>query len=433
MAARSCAGPGMTADELLDLICLTMVPGVGPNTCRALLERFGTAAARSRRAWRRSGGAGVGGQARREDRAGAPRPRPGGRTGALPAGERPGHRAATPPIRPRSRTSPTLPRLLYIAGRLEPRDQLAIAIVGSRRCTPYGLRIAEKLAAALARVGLTVVSGLARGSTPRRTAAPSRRGAGRSPSWPTALSQVYPPEHENLAREVADSGAVLSEMPMRQAPLAGLFPQRNRIISGLSLGVVVVEATPRSGSLSTARHAMEQNREVFAVPGPVDSLPSQGCHRLIRDGARLVETVDDILEELGPLVREVRPLRRRAAGPAPGRADPHRPRAIAPGPALRPSRRRRRADRPHRPDRRAGHGHAQRPRDAAAGPPAAGAPVHPAVKSCLMFDQVETRTRAPIGFASESLTARASCCPARPSGRNMERQGWTREPSRDDQ
>ena len=120
------------------------------------------------------------------------------------------------------------------------------------------------------------------------------------------LASVYPPEHEDLARAVVEGGGLLSEMPMRQVPLAGLFTQRNRIISGLSLGVVVVEATPRSGSLSTAQHAMEQNREVFAVPGPVDSLSSRGCHRLIRDGARLVETVDDILEELGPLVQEVR-------------------------------------------------------------------------------------------------------------------------------
>ncbi len=119
------------------------------------------------------------------------------------------------------------------------------------------------------------------------------------------LASVYPPEHEDLARSVIEAGALLSEMPMRQGPLANLFTQRNRIISGLALGVVVVEATPRSGSLSTARHAVEQNREVFAVPGPVDSLCSRGCHRLIRDGARLVETIDDILEELGPLGREV--------------------------------------------------------------------------------------------------------------------------------
>ena len=201
---------------------------------------------------------------------------------------------------------PDPPSLLYCRGRLEPRDQLAIAVVGSRHCTPYGARIAERLGGGLARVGITVVSGLARGID-----AAAHRGAlkagGRSVAvLANGLASVYPPEHEDLARALTEAGGLVSEMPMRQVPLAGLFTQRNRIISGLSLGVVVVEATPRSGSLLTANHAMEQNREVFAVPGPVDSLSSRGCHRLIRDGAKLVETVDDILEELGPLVKEVR-------------------------------------------------------------------------------------------------------------------------------
>jgi DNA processing protein len=108
-----------------------------------------------------------------------------------------------------------------------------------------------------------------------------------------------------LANEIIKQGAIISEMPMGHPPLAELFIRRNRIISGLSLGVVVVEAAIRSGSLSTARHAMEQNRDVFAVPGPADSITSQGCHRLIRDGAKLVETVDDIIEELKPQVKHL--------------------------------------------------------------------------------------------------------------------------------
>ena len=146
------------------------------------------------------------------------------------------------------------------------------------------------------------------GSMPPHT--PARRFA-RGPTLAVllanGLADVYPPEHTDLARDVSEAGAVISEMPMRQGPLAGLFPQRNRIISGLCLGVVVIEATAsKRFPLHCPHHAMEQNREVFAVPGPVDSLSSQGCHRLIRDGARLVENVDDILEELGPLVREVK-------------------------------------------------------------------------------------------------------------------------------
>jgi DNA processing protein len=285
-----------------------MVPGVGPHTGRALLERFGTAgrvldaSVDSLRAV-----PGVGpklavrvARARRDhDAAAEPELCPRAEVRVIPRGD--------PQYPPPLGDIPDPPSLLYCKGMIGPADQLAIALVGSRRCTPYGLRTAERLAGALARVGLTVVSGLARGIDAAAHRGALKAGGRTLAVLANGLAQVYPPEHEGLASEVVASGALLSEMPMRQEPLAGLFPQRNRLISGLCLGVVVVEATQRSGSLSTAHHAMEQNREVFAVPGPVDSLPSRGCHRLIRDGARLVETVDDILEELGPLVREVRP------------------------------------------------------------------------------------------------------------------------------
>lgn len=298
----------MTDAELRDLLCLTMVPGVGPHTSRALLERFGTAGSAldaSVPSLREVAGVGPKladklARARRDHD--AERELELCRRGnarIIPRGD-----ASFPPS---LEDIPDPPVLLYAKGSIEARDQLAIALVGSRRCTPYGMRIAERLAGALARVGMTVVSGLARGIDAAAHRGALKAGGRTIGVMANGLSQVYPPEHEELARQIADAGAVLSEMPMEQGPLAGLFPQRNRIISGLCQGVVVVEATPRSGSLSTAAHAMEQNRDVFAVPGPVDSLSSQGCHRLIRDGARLVETVDDILEELGPLVREVRP------------------------------------------------------------------------------------------------------------------------------
>jgi DNA processing protein len=197
------------------------------------------------------------------------------------------------------------PGILFALGKLLPADALAIAIVGSRHATPYGLAQAERLAGSLARAGLTVVSGLARGVD-----AAAHRGAlaagGRTLAvLGSGVLNIYPPEHQELAFDVRRQGALLSESPPESPPLAGAFPQRNRIISGLSLGVVVVEASKQSGALITARLAMEQGREVFAVPGRVDSRASQGCHRLIRDGAKLVETADDVLEELGPLVAPV--------------------------------------------------------------------------------------------------------------------------------
>lgn len=194
------------------------------------------------------------------------------------------------------------PGVLFIRGSLQPEDALAIGIVGTRHGTQYGLRQAERLAGSLARAGLTVVSGLARGID-----AAAHRGAlgagGRTLAvLASGVLNVYPPEHDKLAAEVIARGALLSESPAYAQPMGGTFPQRNRLISGLSLGVIVVEAPQRSGALITARHAMEQGREVFAVPGQVDGRAARGCHQLIRDGAKLVETADDVLEELGPLV-----------------------------------------------------------------------------------------------------------------------------------
>jgi DNA processing protein len=199
------------------------------------------------------------------------------------------------------REIPDPPGVLFLRGTVEPGDQFAVAIVGTRRATRYGQQQAERLAAGLVRAGITVVSGLARGID-----AAAHRGAlaagGRTLAvLASGVLNVFPPEHAKLAEEVAAQGAVLSETAPTMPPLSGMFPQRNRIISGLSLGTIVVEAADRSGALITAKHAMEQGREVFAVPGPIDSPNSSGPHRLLRDGAKLVTCVDDVLDELGPL------------------------------------------------------------------------------------------------------------------------------------
>jgi DNA processing protein len=198
------------------------------------------------------------------------------------------------------------PQLLYVKGELAPSDRLAIGIVGSRRCTLYGRQQAERFARDLASTGITIVSGLARGID-----ACAHRGAieaqGRTLAvLGSGVEQIYPPEHETLAEEVTSQGAIVSESCLRQAPVPGLFPQRNRIISGLCQGVLIVEASRNSGALHTARHACEQGREVFVIPGRLDSVASEGCHDLIRDGAQLVRHVDDILEMLGPLTQPAR-------------------------------------------------------------------------------------------------------------------------------
>ena len=194
------------------------------------------------------------------------------------------------------------PALLYCRGDILPQDAVAVGIVGSRHATAYGKKIAEQLASGLARAGCTIVSGLARGIDGAAHRGALDAGGRTMAVLASGHLEIYPPEHNDLAVEVAASGAILTEAPPRAVPMSGMFPQRNRIISGLSLGVIIVEATERSGALITAQHAMEQGRDVFAIPGRVDQRTSRGCHRLIRDGARLVESAGDVLEELGPLV-----------------------------------------------------------------------------------------------------------------------------------
>ncbi len=193
------------------------------------------------------------------------------------------------------------PAILYRRGVLLPQDDLSIAIVGSRRCTTYGRRHAERLSGALSRAGFTIVSGLARGIDAAAHHGALQAGGRTLAVLASGVRDIYPPEHTAVAEEISQQGALLSEMPLDQRPLPGLFPQRNRIISGMCLGVIVIEATRNSGALYTARHALEQGREVFALPGPVDSLASEGCHDLIRDGVTLVRHVDDVLASLGPL------------------------------------------------------------------------------------------------------------------------------------
>lgn len=197
------------------------------------------------------------------------------------------------------------PSVLFCQGELTDADSIAIAIVGSRHATNYGIKVAAKLARGLAMAGVTVISGLARGIDAAAHHAALEAGGRTIAVLGGGLLKMYPVEHAGLAKEIAKQGAVLSEALPMSAPKSGSFPRRNRIVTGMSLGTVVVEAAQRSGALISARLAGEQDREVFAVPGRIDSRMSQGCHQLLRDGAKLVQSVDDILEELGPLARPV--------------------------------------------------------------------------------------------------------------------------------
>ena|SRR2546425_2601537 len=207
------------------------------------------------------------------------------------------------------REIPLPPERLWVRGRVEADDALAIAVVGAREATPYGLGCAEHLAGDLAARGFTIISGLARGIDSAAHRGALRAGGRTIAVLGSGVDVIYPPENRRLALEVADRGAVVSQFPLRTPPLAGYFPARNRVIAGLSLGVVVVEAAEKSGSLITAGLAGELGREVMAVPGPLTSLMSRGAHRLIQDGAALVQGWEDVVAQLPLRFRDqVKPL-----------------------------------------------------------------------------------------------------------------------------
>jgi DNA processing protein len=322
------------SDELHEHLALALVPGLGPKLTAALLERFGSAAA-ARRATATELlevphigtklaealatalhttdiTAELALLARHEVR-------------AVPLGW-PGYPA---PLA----TVAGAPPLLYFRGAWAEGDANAVGIVGSRSCTAYGRRVAEQLARDLVRAGFTIVSGLARGIDGAAHRAALDAGGRTIAVLAGGLSSIYPPEHGDLAKQVAKQGCLVSEVPMAVAPQPGMFPVRNRIISGLSRAVIVVEANAKSGALTTASHAAEQGREVFAVPGAVDSAASAGCLELIRKGARLVRHADDVIEDLRGLATEpANPDRKVGGGTAHRAGDAAVPPAAPPAP-----------------------------------------------------------------------------------------------------
>ncbi len=281
-------------EEIIALLALERAEGIGHGRLRSLLEFFGSAQAAlaagdwteaiGRRPHRRPGRVEWAWAAEQWARLVAE----GGR--CLTAGA-----ADYPEL---LRQIPAPPPLLFALG---PDDLVGptVAIVGPRKASEYGVQIAGELAHGLVARGICVVSGLAYGIDGAAHAAALKAGGRTVAVLGCGADVVYPAGHSGLYRAIRERGAVVSEFPFGAQPDRGSFPRRNRIISGLSLGVVVVEAPAKSGSLITVTHATEQSREVFAVPGDVRSGLSAGCHQLLRDGAKLVEKVDDVVEELG--------------------------------------------------------------------------------------------------------------------------------------
>ncbi|NIF80064.1 DNA-protecting protein DprA [Paraburkholderia sp. Cy-641] len=301
--------------ELAAWLRLSLAPGLKPDALRLMLGAFGLPEAifaQSSEAL-----AEVAGEAAARAVLAPPAPAFEAQLDALLAWrESPGNQIVTlddPAYPPALLTMPDPPPLLYIKGRLDLLHTRAVALVGSRSATPQGVEDAQRFARELSAAGVTVVSGLALGIDGAAHRGGLEGIGGTVAVIGTGADLVYPAAHHALARQIAVQGVIVSEWPLGTPARAANFPQRNRLIAGLVSGVVIVEAAMRSGSLITARLANEMGRDIFALPGSIHAPLSRGCHRIIKQGARLVETPDEVLEELGfvrrPEVRAGRPAR----------------------------------------------------------------------------------------------------------------------------
>lgn len=297
--------PGPTETSLTDWLRLQHAPGLGLAGAHQLLAQFGTASGIRKTGREQLRTIGI-----RTDTIDylLAASNAGAVDAALAWAQTPGHFLIgldDPLYPPLLKTIANPPLLLYVRGNPALLSEPQLAIVGSRNPTPGGRDAAHGFAEHLARSGLVITSGLALGIDGAAHEGALKANGATVAVMATGADRLYPGQHRNLAERIVKEGALITEMPLGTQPLPALFPQRNRIISGLSLGTLVVEAALHSGSLITARLAMEQAREVFAIPGSIHNPLARGCHRLIRQGAKLVESVQDILEELAPQLSAV--------------------------------------------------------------------------------------------------------------------------------